>query len=203
MLYGTSLILIRASIPIGSATDSGAWLDSNATAVELALNLVPYAGIAFLWFIGVVRDRLGSLEDRFFATVMLGSGLLFLAMTFTGAALAGGFLTSYAMTPNTILQSGIYTYGREVMFHLINVYAIRMAGVFMISLGTIWIRSGLMPRGWPILTYVLAVVLLVTISFSLWVTMIFPGWVFAVSLYLLVRHHSDAAQDTLSEGSAT
>jgi hypothetical protein len=27
--------------------------------VSLALGLLPFAGIAFLWFIGVVRDRLG------------------------------------------------------------------------------------------------------------------------------------------------
>lgn len=33
------------------------------------------AGIAFLWFIGVIRDRSGAHEDRFFATVFLGSGL--------------------------------------------------------------------------------------------------------------------------------
>jgi hypothetical protein len=55
----------------------------------LALYLVPFAGIAFLWFIGVLRDRLGELEDRFFATVFFGSGLLFLAMLFASAAVAG------------------------------------------------------------------------------------------------------------------
>ena len=42
------------------------------------MNLIPFAGIAFLWFIGVLRDRLGEQEDRFFATVFFGSGLLFL-----------------------------------------------------------------------------------------------------------------------------
>ena len=42
----------------------------------MAVNLVPFAGIAFLWFIGVLRDRLGALEDRFFATVFLGLGML-------------------------------------------------------------------------------------------------------------------------------
>ena len=46
---------------------------------------MPFAGIAFLWFIGVVRDQLGEVEDRLFSTVFLGSGLLFLAMLFQGA----------------------------------------------------------------------------------------------------------------------
>jgi hypothetical protein len=57
-----------------------------------ALNLLPFAGIAFLWFIGVLRDRLGEGEDRFFATVFLGSGVLYISMVFIAAAVAGGIL---------------------------------------------------------------------------------------------------------------
>ncbi|KAF0961121.1 hypothetical protein MLGJGCBP_05780 [Rhodococcus sp. T7] len=45
--------------------------------IAAALFLAPIAGIAFLRFIGVLRDRFGDLEDRFFATVFLGSGLPF------------------------------------------------------------------------------------------------------------------------------
>lgn len=188
ILYGASLLLIRLALPPGSLTPGGVWLGTNARAIDLALNLVPYAGIAFLWFIGVIRDRLGDVEDRFFATVFLGSGLLFLAMTFVGAALAGGLLSSYAAQPLAIVESGVFAYGREVMFHIINVYAIRMAGVFMISLGTIWIRTGLMHRGWAIMTYGSALLLLVSFGDSVWVSLIFPGWVFAVSGYYLLRN---------------
>jgi hypothetical protein len=174
VLYGASLVLIRLSIPADITSDI-TWLETNKGTISAALFLVPYAGIAFLWFIGVIRDLFGELEDRLFATVFLGSGLLFLATTFVGAALAGGLVT----------------YGREVMYRIINVYSFRMAGVFMISLGTIWYRTGLMHRGWAVLTYALALVLLLSIGYSLWVTLIFPGWVFAVSMYILVRnlHH--------------
>ena len=167
--------------------------------ISLALNLVPYAGIAFLWFIGVIRDRLGDLEDRFFATVFLGSGLMFLALTFVGAALAGGLLSSYATASTALVESGVFTYGRAVMFHVINVYAVRMAGVFMISLGTIWLRTGLMHRGWAFVTYALALVLLVTIGFSLWVTLIFPAWVMAVSLYFLIRVQHDQSHGAVEK----
>jgi len=45
-----------------------------------------------LWFIGVLRDRLGEREDKFFATVFFGSGLLFLAMLFAAAAVAGALI---------------------------------------------------------------------------------------------------------------
>jgi hypothetical protein len=203
ILYGTCLVLVRLAIPAGSAANSGAWLDNNARAFALALSLVPYSGIAFLWFIGVIRDRLGDFEDRFLATVFLGSGLLFLALTFVGAALAGGLLSSYTVQPRTIMESGVFTYGREVMFHIINVYAVRMAGVFMISLGTIWLRTGLMHRGWAIVTYALALVLLVSIGYSLWVTLIFPGWVFAVSAYYLLRNRGIQPQAATGEREAS
>ena len=195
MLFGASLILIRLSIPSDLVTGS-AWLDTNSRRVALALNLVPYAGIAFLWFIGVIRDRLGSLEDRFFATVFLGSGLLFLAMIFVSAALAGALLSNFVLEGGVPLDSSVYSYIRAAMHHLTNIYAMRMAGVFMISLGTIWLRTGSMHRGWALVTYSFALVLLVTINFSLWVTLIFPGWVLAVSVHILIQNLRNQAQDT-------
>jgi Na+/phosphate symporter len=135
----------------------------------------------------VLRDLLADQEDRLFSTVFLGSGLLFLAMTFIGAALAAGLLNAHTIGSGTLSDS-VYTYSRSVIYQVINIYAIRMAGVFMISLASIWIRTGVMHRIWAILTYLLALVLLVSISYSLWVTLIFPGWVMVVSVYILIRN---------------
>jgi hypothetical protein len=198
LLYGASLVLVRISIPSDPAAE-GAWLETNAKTIALALNLLPYAGIAFLWFIGVIRDRLGDLEDRLFATVFLGSGLLFLGLIFVGAALAGGLLSSYSVASSAMVESGVFTYSRAVMYQILNVYAIRMAGVFMISLGTIWLRTGLMQRGWAFLTYALALVLLLSISYSLWVTLIFPIWVLVVSVYFLILALRRPSRESISE----
>jgi hypothetical protein len=198
LLYGASLALIRLSIPAYQTADS-AWLVTNVSKVTLALNLVPFAGIAFLWFIGVIRDRLGEFEDRLFSTVFLGSGLLFLALTFSAAALAGGLLSSYAVEQTKLIESGVYAYSRAVMYHVLNGYAIRMAGVFMISLGTIWFRTGLMHRGWAILTFALALVLLLTISNFSWVILIFPAWVLAVSIYILILNLRRQSAEALEE----
>jgi hypothetical protein len=190
VLYGASMVLIRLSVPDDLTADT-AWLETNAGMVALALYLVPYAGIAFLWFIGVIRDRFGDLEDRFVATVFLGSGLLFLGITFVGAAMAGGLLSSYAASSGALVDSGLYAYSRTVIYHITSVYAIRMAAVFMTSLATIWYRTGLMHRVWAFLTYGLALVLLFSIGYSLWVTLIFPAWVFMISVYILVRNLRD------------
>ena len=185
LLLCAAYILIRISIPANPA-DGGAWLEERGSTVALALSLVPIAGIAFLWFIGVIRDRIGQLEDKFFSSVFFGSGLLFLAMTFIAAALAGGLLTSYAIIPTELIDSGLYTFSRAVMYRISNIYAIRMAGVFMISLATISVRTRIMHRGLAFLTYGLALVLLFSIGYSLWVTLIFPAWVLIISVYILV-----------------
>jgi hypothetical protein len=187
VLYGTSMVLINSSLP-HEPTAFLAWLETDTTTVTLALNLIPFAGIAFLWFIGVIRDLMSDQEDRLFATVFLGSGLLFLALTFIGAALAAGLLSSYAIESSILIQSGVLTYSRMVLYHVFNIYAIRMSGVFMISLASILLRTGLMHRGWAYLTYILALVLLLSIDYSSWVTLIFPGWVLVVSVIVLVRN---------------
>ena len=184
VLLITAYVLIRISIPPDPA-DGGAWLEEQAQTVALALSLVPIAGIAFLWFIGVLRDRMGALEDRFFSSVFLGSGLLYLAMTFISAALAGGLLASYALEPDALIASGLYTFSRTAIWRISNVYAIRMAGVFMISLGTISVRTRIMHRGLAFLSYAIALVLLLSIDQTLWVTLLFPGWVLIVSVYIL------------------
>ena len=114
------------------------------------------------------------------------AGCSFLALTFAGAALAGGLLSSYVLEKEALFASGVYIYSRAVIYNIINIYAVRMAGVFMISLGTIWLRTGLMKRGWVFLTYALALILLLSVSLSAWTPLIFPGWVLAVSIYFLI-----------------
>ena len=155
VLFISSIVLVRLSIPANPA-DGGIWLQDRAGTVALALSLVPFAAIAFLWFMGVVRDRIGHLEDQFFSTVFFGSGLLFLTMTFASAALAGGTLAAHAVEPSRLIDSGVYPVARAVMYRITNVYAIKMAGVFMSSLGTIWVHTRVMPRWLVFLTYALA-----------------------------------------------
>ena len=187
VIYGTSMVLLNISLSQETATGLARTVTDPRT-VALALNLIPYAGIAFLWFIGVIRDLLGENEDRLFATVFLGSGLLFLALTFIGAALAAGLLSALAISSSTLVQSGVVFYGSTVVYNIFNIYAVRMSGVFMISLATIWFRTGVMKRGWAYLTYVLALVLLVSIDYSFWVTLILPLWVLVISVYILIRN---------------
>jgi hypothetical protein len=186
LLLIASFSLIWTSIPSDplSAKED---VIKNARRLSLALDLLPFAGIAFLWFIGVLRDRLGPLEDRFFATVFLGSGLLFLAMVFTGAAVAGGIIRVLLAEPGAMVESGAYALGRLQVHGAIRTYALKMAGVFMISTATISIRTKIVPRWIAVVGYLLALVLLLTGGGTTkWVPLVFPVWVLLVSGYVLL-----------------
>jgi hypothetical protein len=184
VLLIAALALIRTSIP-DHPQDNGEWLSRNASKVSLGLSLVPFAGIAFLWFIGVVRDRLGDNEDRFFATVFLGSGLLFLAMLFASAAVAGGIISMFGAPPGMLIDSDIYTFGRTITYVIMNIYTMKMAGVFMISTCTLSLRTGIIPRWMAFFGLVLALFLLLSSGLFYWAPLVFPLWVLMISVYIL------------------
>jgi hypothetical protein len=187
VLLITSLVLVRIAVP-ADPQDAGEWLADSSSSVNLALNLVPFSGIAFLWFLGVVRDRLGANEDRFIATVFLGSGLLFLSLLFNSAAVAGGVISIFGVAPGMLVESGLYTFGRTVTYEIMNVYAVKMAGVFMMSACTLALRSGIFPRWMAYLGVALAVFLLLSVGFFIWAPLVFPLWVLLISLHILLSN---------------
>jgi tetrahydromethanopterin S-methyltransferase subunit F len=188
--------LLRTSIP-ADPQEPGAWLHSNSSSVALALNLMPFAGIAFLWFIGVLRDRLGPMEDQFFATVFFGSGLLFLAMLFAAAAIIGAILVAFATQPEELIGSSTFHFARAAAYSLVNVYMIKMASVFMITTSTVALYTGIAPRWIAFIGFVLALVLLLGSFYISWSFLVFPLWVFLLSASILrdsVRQHPDSSE---------
>jgi hypothetical protein len=185
VLLITALVLLRISVPAHPSV-AGAWLTDSQrrAAVVIALNLVPFAGIAFLWFVGVLRDRIGEREDRFFATVFLGSALLFVAMLFVAAAVAGGLIAG--VTSSGPPGGGTLVLGRNVTAILLNVYSMRMAAVFTLTTVTIARRTQIVSRWLTIAGLVSALVLLVGVGISAWVELLFPAWILALSLDILV-----------------
>ncbi len=97
-LFTAALLLIRLALP-ADPRDPGIWLSDSISRswVRWALYLVPFSGIAFLWYMATLRNHIGVLEDKFFATVFLGSGLLFVAMLFVAVAASEGLLSTFAV----------------------------------------------------------------------------------------------------------
>jgi hypothetical protein len=186
----TALVLLRLSVPANPRA-AGTWLTDSGrrTAAQVALNLIPFAGIAFLWFVGVLRDRIGQREDRFFATVFLGSGLLFVAMLFAAAAIAGGVFTE-ASRPSGPPGPDTLGLGRDVTSLLLNVYSMRMAAVFTLTTVTIARHTKIVSRWLTVAGILTALVLLVGVGLSAWVELLFPAWILALSIDILAVSRS-------------
>ncbi|MGH8011454.1 MAG: hypothetical protein ACREQ4_02995 [Candidatus Binataceae bacterium] len=176
--------LVRYAVP-ADLTTPGVWLTepSRRDAVRVALDLVPFAGIAFLWFIGVFRNRLGALEDQFFATIFLGSGLLFIASLFAAAAMTSALIESVAAGN---IGGEIYYFGRSASDTLLNLFAMKMAGVFTISTCTIGVRTAILPPWVVGIGYGSALLLLLVIADWKWITLVFPLWMLLVSTQMLI-----------------
>jgi hypothetical protein len=186
LLFGAVLVLMRTALPDGEQLGAQ-WVAGSKGRLRAAIVLMPFAGIAFLWFIGVVRDGLGALEDKFFATVFIGSGLLFLGMIFVSTTVGAGLLASREFLGEDGQRTEVAAFGQELLTVLSNTYALRMAAVFMISLATIWLRTALMPRWLVVVSYLAALCLLVASDTASWITVAFPVWVLVVSVLMLVR----------------
>ena len=182
ILLMTAMTLIRLAL----SEDAFDVFQSDAqrrALISRALEIIPFSGIAFLWFIGVVREQLAEIEDRRFSTVFLGSGLLFLALIFVGAATTSTLLELVA-SPNANVD--VWAFGRSSTQTLVSVYAMRMAAVFTLSVSTVGLRTSSIPRWVFYLGYLVALVLLVASGDREWTPFVFPAWVLLLSVVILV-----------------
>lgn len=187
-LFVTSLVLLRITVP-ADPHDPGQWLTDalHRHQVRVALNLVPFAGLAFLWFMAVLWERLRLNEGRFVTPVFLGSGLLFVAMLFTAAAAAQGVLNAFGIESRLLLQSDAYRVSRGTVYGLMNPFGIRMAAVFMFVTSSLGLRAGVFPKWIATAGFLCGAVLLVIITDFAWVAVVFPCWVLLLSLWMLVK----------------
>jgi len=185
IVFGVLLLVALTMLRIALSADSLLSLRTDPqrrTLIRLSLHLVPFAGIAFLWFIGVVRDQLGGVEHRLFSTVFLGSGLLFVAMLFVGAGTSTSLMAALA---GTSVNAEVYAFGRSTIRSLFSVYAMRMAAVFTLAVSTVGIRTSAVPRWVCYLGYLVGLTLLVAAGAYQWTQLVFPAWVLLFSLVIL------------------
>jgi hypothetical protein len=159
---------------------------SGGVLVTVGLYLVPFAGIAFLWFTMAFRallDRPADLTEG----LQMASGVAFLCMLFAGTAAAGSvaLMLHFANVPappvsvDRVLSS--------VGYGLVFVYGVRVAGMFVITTTTLARRAGLMPGWLAVLSYLMAAFLLLTTTTQPATLLIFPAWVVCASSALLRR----------------
>lgn len=182
-----AVLLLLQSVAPQTTSELGSWADDQTRrdSVVIALALIPFAGIAFLWFVAVVRSELGRLGDRFFETVFLGSGLLFVAMLFAAAAVLSGLLSlvdaGFPVAPTAAAEAW------SVSTALLGQFGARMAAVFALTVSTAGRRAGTLPRAVALLGYLCGIVLLLPPPLPRWAMFLFPIWVITLSLVVLLR----------------
>lgn len=191
VLFSTSLLLLRLAVPADPA-EPGVWLADPAARQWLgwSLKLIPLAGIAFLWFMGVIRDHVAAREDRFFATVFLGSGILLVGLLFVAGGIAEGVLRMFDTSPHETesLAAGsqaAFVLGRRLAASIMNTFATRMAAVFLFVTSSIGLRTKVWPRWISFAGYACGLVLLLLISEYAAMLFLLPAWVLLVSLQVL------------------
>jgi hypothetical protein len=200
LLLSTVIVLIEIAVPADERTTTD-WVedDTRRTLVVIAFNLLPFAGIAFLWFIGVLRDRIGEQEDRLFSTVFMGSGLLFVAMTFASGATLAALLT-VADRKDGVPLDDVGLFGGQAGRTLFTVYAMRMAGVFTASSLSLFARLGLLPKWLVVIGVIVTLILLLAVGRVPLVGLVFPGWILILSCYfLMVRLQREDEEDEAQE----
>ncbi len=185
-----SLILLTPQ-PNFSAPDSEivAWYSepTNRTSLTVGLTLATVAAISFLWFIAVIRRRVGDREDRFFATVFFGSGILLTGVYLVGAAV----LASPAITvdladgrvPDASVLAALNGLGKGLLLIVLN----KVQAVFVISTSTLAFRTNTFSRWLSYTGYGFGLAMFFWPFISEPIGLAFPVWVGILSVALLVR----------------
>ena len=190
ILYTLGLVLLRSDA-IYKADDAELVRlfarGDDLSAVIGGLYLTPFAGIMFLWFIAVIRDQIGDREDRFFATVFFGSGILFVALLFVAAAIATTPSVSFRYLDQPAPTAATVDVLRSLAYTTTFAFENRAAGVFVFATATIGLKTGVFPRWFSGISYLLGAVLLLAVTFWDWAILVLPAWVAVVSVLILVR----------------
>ena len=188
LLLGISLVATHFALPEKPADAHDVLVTSPQRELLLVgLALIPFAAIAFLWFVGVLRDRIGDREDRFFGTVFMGSGLLFAGVLLVAEAMITGVVLTATATSTTFAAAppDWWAVARNISGQMLQA-ALQMAGVFTTATSTLLLRTGAAPRWLALIGTGLSFVLIIGPFFNKWIGIAFPLWILALSIDILL-----------------
>jgi hypothetical protein len=183
-------IFRRFPDPSLANSDIAAWYNDTAhhTGLIVALNLVSIASVAFLWFVAVIRRRMGDREDRFFSTVFLGSALLYLATFIAGAVAMAAPAVGSAAMDNGVVDRAAATLTVGTTSAMLLIIGPRLQAVFMLTTSTLILRTRVMPNWLAYFGYATGILLFLFPIVAQPVGIVFPLWVLVVSVTIAVTH---------------
>jgi hypothetical protein len=159
---------------------------SNATSAVVWLQVLVFSTIAFLWFVGVVRGRIGDNEPKLFGTVFLGASVMLAGLAFVGAALLAAPAVLVAVGDKAP-DPDAASLTRAAAAVVLSVFAPRIATLVMFSTASLGRATGALPRWLVWLTFVVGAVELLNVTFASPTIYVMPAWIALVSVVLLVR----------------
>ncbi len=161
--------------------------DERRAILIAGLYLIPFAGIAFIWFTISLRMWLTGSVRRLtplLANLMLVCGVIYVSLLFcAGASLAVtatiAEFTSSGVEPS--LARLFPQFGTTILL----VFAMRMAAMTVFAMSTIGRTKGVLPKWFSYLGYLLGLALLLTASLNNYLVVLFPSWVLIFCLILL------------------
>jgi hypothetical protein len=192
VLYSTGLIVLARRPANTSPSSWEAWIldPANQTWAIVGLNLMAFASIAFLWFMAVIRRRLGDREDRFFSTVFQGAGILNVALILIGscavAAVTAAAQSDYGRELTGSDASLMAGFGLVVLLVILP----RIQAVFIMTTSTLTLRTKTFRPTLPMLGFLLALGMLLFPLLFEPLGFAFPIWVLVISVALLWRREA-------------
>ncbi|MGH3795138.1 MAG: hypothetical protein ACRDSP_09635 [Pseudonocardiaceae bacterium] len=209
LLFMFAFILVRNIPRLGVSDSAYIQFYNNGEGnrlVVLGLYVVPFAGIAFLWYMSATRimlHELHSSSSEITHWLQLASGVVFICMMFAASAsvgataLIGAFST--APLPSVDVSRALSSAGYGLMF----VYGVRAAGMFMIATTRLAGTTGMVPRSLLIPSYALSILLLLSTTFHPSILLVFPGWVALTSIFVLLHAGRPGLRLTHPDAGAT
>ena len=151
-----ALFLLRLPADLSLADGTAiSWFEDagNRATLTVGLSLVSIASVAFLWFVAVIRRRIGDHEDRFFSTVFLGSAVLYVATYITGTVALAAPALAFSVVDNASVDQASATYAIGTATGLLLVIGPRMQAVFMFTTSTLILRAPVLPNWLAFLGY--------------------------------------------------
>jgi hypothetical protein len=190
VLFGAAFLLLTG-VPGPEAGDAAITAYYTAgeqtTVTVVGLYIMPFAGMAFLWFIVALRMWAAASvrsQSVLQSNLQLVSGIIFVALFFTGAAASAVTAVSAQLSDSPVDPAAarqILVYGQT----LITFFAMRMAAMFVLTTSGIGRSAGILPRWFSLVGFAVGLVLLLQASFEPVVVLVFPAWVLALSIILL------------------
>lgn len=202
VLFTVAFGLLLVGVPPAEPQAFATWWTASRDRVALGTYLVPFVGIAFVWFVAAVRERIGHGEGLFFSTVFLGSALLFTATIFVTGAAAGAMLAA-AESLESRRAAEVATFSHAFGYALLFGFAVKMGAMFMLVVASIGRSARALPGWVTAFSLVLGIATLVASTFWDPIALVFPGWVAVISVFLIRASLARAATEGSLRGEHT